>query len=92
MAGKWVWVQEAEEKPKSFTSLRRSQIFLTLYFKVSAKDVDFCIENNLLPPEELTRGKQLSAWIQGARSMKARQVQILCGLISPIMSLFCGAG
>ncbi len=70
--GRWQFVPlpKWETLPASFYSLRKSQIYLTLFLRnVPAVLIDACLERDLLPPPKL-RGRKLLAWI---RSQCAKQ-------------------
>jgi hypothetical protein len=72
--GNWVFVPKPkwETLPASFYSLRNSQIYLSLFKRgVSPELIDYCLEQDLLPPARLRRAR-VEAWI---RSHAARRVR-----------------
>jgi hypothetical protein len=69
--GKWVFIPSPPwDQPTNndFYSFRACSIYLSLCFKTTSENVQFCLKNNLRPPDTLIRSKQIEAWIDGART------------------------
>lgn len=69
--GKWVFVPgEKWDNPENndYYGFRLARIYLSLTFKTTDTNVRFCLKNNLLPPPRFSRGRQIEAWIDGAKS------------------------
>lgn len=54
----------------SNTDLRQSEIYLSLVFKSSNRDLRFCMRHDLLPPKHWKRG-QIARWVAEARASEA---------------------
>src|SRR5579859_2735786 len=63
--GQWVFVPAPkwETLPPSVYSLRGSTITCALFFRTDYARRKWCVDNNVLPPSKLRKGRTLDEWI-----------------------------